>query len=191
LLILLVAGAIAWLATRAHKGGTPAAHHLTPPTHVAPVKLTAATAYNPDGLGGDITQDNQNAHLAIDGNSTTGWATEQYYSGSLQKPGVGIYVTAPHVAAQKLTLLTPTGGWSAQIYGTNTPPNLSSFADSHWVLLASTASTGTTQDFTLASGAHANRAPYTYYLVWITKLPPQQQSVQINEIRLYAPRAAP
>ena len=189
LLILLVAGAIAWLATRAHNGSTPAAHHLVPPSRLAPVTLSAATAYNPDGLGGDTTQNNANEGLVIDGNPTTAWATQQYYSGALQKPGVGIFVTSPHVAAQKLTVLTPTPGFSATIYGSNTRPILSSFPDSHWVKLGSTgAATGTTQ-FALGDGAHgANQTRFTYYLVWITKLPPQQQSVSIGEIKLFAPR---
>jgi serine/threonine-protein kinase len=188
LLLLLVAGAIAWLVTRTHNGSNPAAHH--PHTaQLARVTLTAANAYNPDGLGGDVTQNNANAHLAIDGNPTTGWATQQYYAGALQKPGVGIYVTAPKVAAQKLTLLTTTAGWSATIYGTNTSPDANSFGSSHWMPLASTASTGRTQSFVLTDrGGAVNKTPYTYYLVWITKLPPNQISVQINEIGLLAPK---
>jgi serine/threonine-protein kinase len=188
LLLLLVAGAIAWLVTRAQNGSNPVAHHVHS-SQLGRVTLTAANAYNPYGLGGDVTQNNANAPLAIDGSTTSGWATQQYYSGTLQKPGVGIYVTTPHVAAQKLTLLTTTPGWSGRIYGTNTTPNASSFTPSHWVALASTASTGRTQSFALADRSGAvNKSPYTYYLVWITKLPPHQLYVQINDIKLFAPR---
>ncbi len=186
--LLLVAGAIAWLATRAHDGGTPSAHHL-PPSQLAQVDLTSAEAYNPDGLNGDTTQNNANEQLAIDGDTTSAWATQQYYSGELQKPGVGIFVTAPNVAAQKLTVLTTTPGFSATIYATNTQPDLSSFAASHWVKLASTTSAASSTRFALADGGHgANQTRYSYYLVWITKLPPQQQSASISEIRLFAPK---
>jgi serine/threonine-protein kinase len=186
-LLLLAAAAIVWLATRAHNGNTPVAHHL-PPSQLAQVTLSAATAYNPDGLNGDITQNNGATPSVIDGDTTTGWATQHYYSGSLQKPGVGIFVTAPRVAAQKLTVLTPTPGWSATIYATNTQPDLSDFQASDWVELATAASAGGTQRFTLANRGAVNKTAYTYYLVWITKLPPNQQYAQINEIKLFAPK---
>jgi outer membrane autotransporter protein len=85
-------------------------------------------------------------------------------------------------------VLTPTPGWSAAIYATNTQPDLSDFQASHWVKLATAASTGSTQRFTLASRGAVNKTAYTYYLVWITKLPPNQQYAQINEIKLFAPK---
>ena len=186
-LLLVAAAAVAWLATRAHDGNTPTGHHL-PPSQLAQVKLTAATAYNPDGLNGDTTQNNGAEGAVIDGDPATAWATQQYYSGALQKPGVGIFVTAPGVAAQKLTVLTTTPGWSGTIYGTNTQPDLGSFPASHWVKLGSTSSAGATARFALSDGGHgANQTHYGYYLVWITKLPPQQQSVSISEIKLFAP----
>jgi hypothetical protein len=150
--------------------------------------LTSADAYNPDSISGGIAQNNAQAPSVIDGNPSTGWTTDQYYSGQLQKQGVGIWVQTSGVAAQSLSVVTATPGWSATIYGTNTQPDAYSFANSHWVSLGSTASVGATQRFDLTDRTGArNRTAYAYYLVWITKLPPNSQYVKVNEIKLFAP----
>ena len=184
LLILAVAGAIAWLVSRAHDGAPGAHSRSSGPPHVA---LTSANAYNPDGYNGDTSQNNGQAHLAIDGKSSTGWTTEVYDSRAWGKPGVGIYVQAADVAAQKLTVLTRTPGWSGTVYGSSTPPDPTSFAASNWVRLGATAAAGSTQRFMLANATGArNHTRYDYYLVWITQLPPKPLYVTINEIRLFA-----
>ncbi len=188
LLVLVVFAAVAFLVTRAHPGsgnhGAP-----TPTAQLTSVPLSTASAYNPDGFDGDITQNNAEAPLAIDGDTDTIWSTDTYINGSFtQKPGVGIFVTAPAVAAQKLTVLTSTPGWAATIYGTNTQPDPSDFAASGWVKLASTTSARSTQRFILSDhGQEANTVKYSYYLVWITALPSGQESASIGEIKLFAP----
>ncbi len=180
------AGAIAWLATRTH-------HGVGSSTQSGPAKLsqvvlcaTCAYAYNPDGLGGDTSQNNDKAGLAIDGNTQTYWQTEQYYSGTLGKPGVGVYVdAAPGVAAREIRIVTSTPGWSVEIRVRNTPPNPTTSdpggnADG-WTVAATKPSVQHRQDITLNTGG----ASYRYYLVWITGLPPGQNSIQLNEILLY------
>jgi serine/threonine-protein kinase len=147
---------------------------------------TCAHAYNPDGLGGDTSQNDNEAGLAIDGNPPTFWQTQQYYSGTLGKPGVGLYVDAhPGVAARVMRIVTITPGFGAQIRARTTPPTTSgqdAGANSNgWTLLATIGSVRHRQDISLSTGGRR----YRYYLVWITKLPPGRQSVDLNEVGLF------
>jgi serine/threonine-protein kinase len=189
LALLMVAGAvaaIAWLASRTHHGVGQAAQ--APPAMLHQVSLcdTCAHAYNPDALGGDTSQNDNQVGLAIDGNPTTLWPTQQYYSGTLGKPGVGIYVDAmPGVVARVLQLDTSTPGWSVQIRGRNTPPSASG-ADpggtaAGWTQIGSAVSVQRRQRISLDTAGQR----YRYYLVWITHLPAGQNSVDVNEILLY------
>jgi hypothetical protein len=179
--VLVIAGAIVALVLHAHHNGSHRGRHggggaLTP----AAVCPTCAHSYNPDGLNGDITQDDAQAVNVVNGNGATGWSTESYYTGSLDKPGVGVYVwTSAAVAVRQVTVKTSTPGWSGQILGTNTQPNLYKFTG--WKPLASSASVAGTETFHLGG-----RTRYRYYLVWITKLPPSSQFVKLNEVRLYS-----
>jgi hypothetical protein len=142
-----------------------------------------AAAYNPDAPDGQTAQNNANAGLAIDGQTSTAWGTQQYYSGQLGKPGVGLYVDArPGTPASELVLDTTTPGFAATIYATNQTPDPTSFAASGWVRLDSVASVSKQQTFALSRP----RTKYTYYLVWITKLPSNSESVALNEILLYS-----
>jgi serine/threonine-protein kinase len=187
LALIVIAGIVAagiWLAARAHHGTGRASQ--SPPSQLAQVGLcqTCAHAYNPDGLGGDTSQNDNEAGLAIDNDPQTKWQTEQYYGGTLGKPGVGVYVDAhPRVVARELRLVTDTPAFTAQVWGRNTPPTPTQ-ADFNqpggWVQLASRPYVHHKQDIEL-SGA----APYRYYLVWIVSLPPGLQSVSLNEISLY------
>jgi serine/threonine-protein kinase len=189
LALLLVAAGIAvavWLASRTHHGAGKPEH----PPAAAPIAVdlcqTCAHAYNPDGLGGDTSQNDNEAGLAIDGNPPTFWQTQQYYSGTLGKPGVGLYVDAhPGVAARVMRIVTITPGFGAQIRARTTPPTTSgqdAGANSNgWTLLATIGSVRHRQDISLSTGGRR----YRYYLVWITKLPPGRQSVDLNEVGLF------
>ena len=186
LLVLCLAALGTWLALRSHRG--------TPPPAGAKPKLShhsvllhlcsnCAAAYNPDGLDGQTSQNNASAPEAIDGQLATGWGTEQYYSGTLGKPGVGLYVEArPATTVSRLIVDTTTPGFAASIYGTNTTPVATSFAASHWVKLGAAASVAKHQTFKLDQPTHR----YAYYLVWITALPSNSNSVSLNEILLYS-----
>jgi serine/threonine protein kinase len=188
LALIIVAAGVAvavWLAGRTHHGtGRPA---VAAPPKLNPVGLcqTCANAYNPDGIGG-TEQDNSDAPLAIDGNPATYWHTDQYYSGSLEKPGVGLYVDAhPYVAARAMQIQTNTPGFSVEIRARTTPPDPSASDPGGngdgWTQIGYASSVARRQNIELSTGGK----PYRYYLVWITKLPPGSQSVNLNEITLF------
>ncbi len=181
----IAAGAIVWLATRAHHG-TPTPRQAAPERTLHAVRLCQACAqdYNPDAISGPKTQNHGSVALAIDGARSTFWSTQQYYSGSLQKAGVGLYVDAkPGVVAKALTIDTGTPGFSVQIYASTTAPNPDTFVTgpSGWTLLGGVASVRGTQSIKFTS----NTRRYRYYLVWITRLPPGERSAALNEVVLY------
>jgi len=183
LLVLVCAASGAfWLATRAHSGtGKLAGPSGAPKLVQVQLCQTCAHDYNPDGLGGDRTQNPQEAGLAIDNDPNTAWQTEEYYDGTLGKPGVGLYVDAyPGVDASKILILTATPGFSVQIWAQSSKPDAHAF-DGAWIKLARVASVQSRQWISLSTGA----VRYRYYLVWITKLPPGGQSASLNEVALY------
>jgi eukaryotic-like serine/threonine-protein kinase len=177
------AGVAAWLASRAHHGVGHSAQAAPATLKQVALCQTCAYAYNPDGLNGGTSQNNNQAGLAIDNDPSTAWQTEQYYDGTLGKPGVGIYVDAkPRVAGREIEILTQTPGWMGQIWVTNTPPDPNAaFGASNWTKVASIASSKSKQYVPLNTGG----ASYRYYLIWITHLPANQNSVSINEIYLF------
>jgi serine/threonine-protein kinase len=184
-----VAGVAVLVAVGAHRGSAApsgaqprvaAAGHQHTLISLCP---NCAAAYNPDAPGGQTAQNNANAGLAIDGDPTTAWGTEQYYSGQLDKPGVGLYVdAAPGTPASELVLDTATPGFAASIYAPTHKPDPNRFTASGWVRLDSVASVSKQQTFALSRP----NTRYTYYLVWITKLPSNSESVSLNEILLYS-----
>jgi serine/threonine-protein kinase len=188
LVALAAAGGVAaWLlATRTHHGTGKLAQ--PPPSHtLAQVQLCGSCAhdYNPDGLNGSRTQNPGQVGLAIDGNRNTAWATEQYYAGKLEKPGVGIYVDAnPGTVAREMVIDTGTPGWRVEIYASNTTPDPNSFVvgPGGWTRVGGVSSVSSTQTIRLNTAG----TRYRYYLVWITRLPPGQELVQVNEIALYS-----
>ena len=184
LLLLALAGVAAaavFLIPRTHHGEAKLSQPPPAPrSSEVLVKQNAAHDYNPYGLNGDKTQNPNLVGLAIDGNPNTAWQTQQYYSGSLQKPGVGLWVDAsPGVAAKYAVIDTETPGWPVQIYASNTTPNPDTF--SGWTLVGSASSVHSTQKLALSVGS----TRYRYYLVWIKALPAGHNSVAVNEIALY------
>jgi eukaryotic-like serine/threonine-protein kinase len=155
----------------------------------APIQLTAAKDFDPEGTGGEhpeLTQD------AIDGNDSTAWMTETYTtSPSLPddgKSGVGLILdTGKPVVARQMIVRSAAGGWDARIYGAATgPPADAPSTSSGWgtaIGSASDASTNQTIQLSQVSGAR-----YRFYLIWITKLSPTNveggYNLQIDEVRL-------
>jgi serine/threonine protein kinase len=179
----LLALLVVLIAARAHRGVGKVAQKA--PAHTTQVQLcpNCAAAYNPDGLNGDIAQNNSAAGLAIDNNINTAWTTETYYDHSLDKPGVGIYIDAtPGTVAKQIVLETSTPGWQATIYASNHTPDPDNFAASHWVAAGSSSDVASRTTVSLTTGTRR----YTYFLVWITKLPPDLNAVSVNEILLYS-----
>jgi len=67
------------------------------------------------------------------------------------------------------------------IYGSNTTPNPTSFMASNWIPVSQSTTVKSGGVIALTS-AHRK---YSYFLVWITKLPPSQNYAAVNEILLY------
>jgi eukaryotic-like serine/threonine-protein kinase len=178
LVLAVVAGAIAWLATRTETGPGPASAPKSP--GLSQVKLGGAAAgdYDPEGDGEESPGQARNA---IDGNRTTNWDTETY-SGGFQgshKKGVGLYVDAGKpVAARRLTLVTSTPGYQAKVYAGNTVPD--DITSKDWTAVSG--NTKIAQDERIALDT-AGR-PFRYYLVWITALP-EGNKADIRELALY------
>jgi eukaryotic-like serine/threonine-protein kinase len=182
LLLAIVAGAIVWLGTRTHHQAPklqvkPPAAHLTP---ILPC-TTCAHDYNPDAITGSKDQNPGLDGFAIDGDLNTAWYTERYYTGSLQKAGVGLYVDmGKPVPARYIDVYTQTPGWQGQIWASDSPPDLAVFATGPggWVQLAQVGSVQNGQKIPLTGS-------YRYYLVWITRLPSRTNYVALNELALY------
>jgi serine/threonine-protein kinase len=187
LLGALVALVLVLLANHTHRGLAPDAEPRAGLTAV-PLAQTAAHDYNPFGTGPENREKVQNV---VDGDPNTTWSTEQYYDGTLKKPGgtgVGLYVdAAPNVVGKQIEIQTPTPGFSAQIYlanhidlslpyGNSTP-----LAGRGWQGPAG-------EDSNVRDGARIKITPsggrYRYYLVWITTLPPGMQSASLSEVTL-------
>lgn len=93
-----------------------------------PPSLVAATTFDPKG---DASERESLAVNAIDGDESSLWRTETYKRAQLGglKPGVGLIITLEDEAALgKLTLLTGSNGWNAEIFvGEEFGPNERSF----------------------------------------------------------------
>jgi serine/threonine-protein kinase len=179
-LALLAGGAItAWLATRTHHGtGRPTA---PPPSRaLSAVTPCASCAHGFNPLGSP-TSEAPNAELAVDNDPNTYWQTQHYYSATLQKAGVGLYVTfSPATPARALRIMTGTPGFTAAVYARTTPPPLS-WPASGWKLVAAPRKL-TARSNSIPLSASGTR--YGYYLLWITNLGSHQQ-IFVNELTLY------
>jgi eukaryotic-like serine/threonine-protein kinase len=161
---------------RAERGtGT---RNVKPPPGLKSVSLGQSRAKDFDPFGGDGEHPAE-AKAVVDQDTNSTWSTERSEGGQLNnKPGVGIYVDAkPSVAARAIDVISPTRGWQGGIYAApNGPPP--SQLDGFTKLAAITQAKTRTR-------VRLEGRRYRYYLVWITKLPPEESSVQIAEIRLF------
>jgi eukaryotic-like serine/threonine-protein kinase len=179
LVLAVVAGTIAWLATRTEPGPGPG----SAPKAAAGLKQVrlgggAAFDYDPEGDGEESPGQARNA---IDGNRTTNWDTETYSGGfaGSHKKGVGLYVDAGKpIAARQLTLISSTPGYHARVYASNTLPD--DITSKDWSAVSG--QTKITQDERVQLDT-AGR-PFRYYLVWINTLPPGNRA-DIRELALY------
>jgi predicted Ser/Thr protein kinase len=135
----------------------------------AAVQLHGLSGYDPQGTGGEH---DELAGGATDGSQATAWTTETYGSqdfGGL-KNGVGLTLAAAGpVKLAQLTVKTPTPGFTAEIQASDSPSGGFTADSSSQVV------TGTTT-FTL------NGRTATYYVVWITQLPPTGGKAEISEV---------
>jgi serine/threonine-protein kinase len=130
---------------------------------------------------GDGKEHPEAVRFILDRDPNTTWMTETYQNGVFppDKTGVGLYVDAkPSAAGRQMEIRTPTAGWQGQIYvaASGPPAELSG-----WKAVADFTMTRTRQSISLDTAGQRFR----YYLIWITKLPPGQEKVEISEVQLF------
>jgi hypothetical protein len=130
------------------------------------IHLRGISGYDPFGSGGEH---DDKASLATDRNTSTAWYTEHYIS--FTKKGVGLLLDAGRpVLARGITIQTDTPGFNAEIEsGSNTGGPF------HPVSQIRAINGETTLELNQHSKAQ-------YYVVWITKLPPANNHVDLNEV---------
>ncbi|MFL5970030.1 MAG: protein kinase domain-containing protein [Gaiellaceae bacterium] len=140
---------------------------------ITPFPVTGVTSYDP--FGPDKTEHAAAAVNTTDGNRVTYWSTESYNAApSLGKPGVGVVVDAGSVVELKqLIVETDTPGFTAQIQATNV-------VDGTPQAVSDKRTVGATTTFELQAGP-----PMRYYIVWITRLPPDRSYAHVNEVRAF------
>jgi serine/threonine protein kinase len=177
--LALVAGAIAYLATRTQSGPGPASAPKSPGLHQIHLARGAASDYDPEGNDGE--ESHNQTRNATDGNKTTSWDTETYSGGfaGSHKKGVGLYVdVGKPMAARQLALVTATPGYQAQVYAGNTVPD--DITSKDWKTVS--ALTKVKQDERIPLDTAGS--PFRYYLVWIRSLP-QGNKADIRELAIY------
>ncbi|MBA2515473.1 MAG: serine/threonine protein kinase [Solirubrobacterales bacterium] len=186
-LVLVGAAAIAFLAREARDNTTrgTGVGKVDPPPNTKAVSVRSSSATDFDPLGDD-EEHSSATPLAVDKDPRTAWDTETYTSGDLQKDGVGLYVDArPATRAQTLVVETPKAGWRAAVYAAPAGKAVPKAIDG-WKRVGGGAVRSREHRFKLSTGSSA----YRYYLVWITRLPPDAKKVEISDITIFAPRRA-
>jgi eukaryotic-like serine/threonine-protein kinase len=184
--LLLIGAAVAVVlilaADRAERGAQGTRNIPTPKnTNLIPISLGQSNAKDYDPLGDNKSEHPTQAKLVVDGETSTFWTTETYDGNTLgSKAGVGIYVVAdPTVAARQMQVVTPTKGWTGSVYVAPAGPPPASITG--WKQVGDIRSAKTSTRLSLDTAGNRFR----YYLVWITKLPPGADKVEIAEIRLW------
>jgi hypothetical protein len=193
LLILMIAfaGALLFLLLReardrTQRGTGQGVTKALPGERIVSVARTSANDYDP--LGDDEEHPSE-AFRAVDQDPGTAWRTENYVGNTLNKPGgepgVGLYVDAkPSVNGRSLEIQTPEPGWEMELYAGSARPSETWPSDT-WTKVGGGTVAKRKQTFKLQTGDRR----YRYYLVWITKLPPDEGSVGITQLTLSAPKS--
>ena len=173
----LVIGVLALLAIAAIVIGllaVPGTNDNSPPPANTRVQLTGLTSYDP--FGDNKVENSAAAPNVTDGDEATYWSTEHYNDApSLNKPGVGVVVDAgTPVQLTRMTIVTDTPGFTAQIEATNTEGATPEGASASKVV-------GATTSFDISSSG-----PKRYYVIWITRLPSNSQVAHVNEVRAFS-----
>lgn len=173
----LVAG-ILLLGDRTHRGtGT---DQTAGQGAMTPIGLRSDAASDYDPIGGDGEHPNETA-FAIDGNPSSTWSTESYVTGDLQKDGVGLAIDlSPAAAVRRLRLRTTTPGFTAEVYVSDGPPP-ESIDDPGWTPVATIPAAASRESVTLDTAGQPSRT----VLLWITRLPADEDSVDVSELQLY------
>jgi eukaryotic-like serine/threonine-protein kinase len=138
------------------------------------VSLAPGAAFDPLG---DRDEHSGLVPLALDGDPSTAWSSEDYRA--LNKAGVGFYVDLERpVSPTRLTLRTPTPGFALAVYGakgTRAPRSLAG-----WTRLGAKTNVRRTTSLALTGDR------YRRLLLWITALPPGGGAIKVSELRLRA-----
>jgi eukaryotic-like serine/threonine-protein kinase len=180
---VLVAAGLALLAadrTQRGTGNRSGATAAPGAPHEINLKQRAPADYDPIGRDGEHAEQ---ASAVVDGIASSTWSTESYERGNLNKPGVGLVIdAAPKVAATELEIRTPTPGFQATLYvAASSIPSAPPPAGGWTKVSGENVVVGRDEKIQLDTAGNA----YRRYLVWITKLPPGQQSAKISEILLF------
>jgi hypothetical protein len=177
---IALAGILAYVAADNTERGTGKRADAPPPPGLVEVPLPQRAASDFDPIGGDGEHPRETSALVDDIQSST-WSTERYKAGTLNKDGVGVIIdAAPSVAASQLEVHTPTPNFEATVYVAPTdrpktaPP-------SGWTKAGATRVVRNREKFDLDTAGNSFRR----YLLWITKLPPGKDKVEISEILLF------
>jgi serine/threonine-protein kinase len=144
------------------------------------VELSGSSDYDPEGDG---TEHPEEAPFAIDEDATASvWTSETYQTATFEpKSGVGLWVDAGRpVSATALEILTPTPGWTLEVYGSNDPVP-EEVAD--WTSLALVPQVSERQRVELITAGEQ----YQYYLVWATNPAETEDGygVAISDVKLF------
>jgi serine/threonine-protein kinase len=177
LAILAAAAGVVFVIDRAQRGSTGGADVGGVPNLTA-VKLdtSGAADFDPEGDGVEHPEE---VRLAIDGSVGTRWETETYTDDfAAQKSGVGLIVNprAP-VAARALDVVTPIPGWDAQVYASDDRPD---DLEGWGAMLGSASAVGEEERIELDTAGQE----FSYYLLWITALPEDEQKAAVSELSL-------
>jgi eukaryotic-like serine/threonine-protein kinase len=173
--LALVAGTIAFFATRTEKGPGRTATPSSPGLSEVTLSKGAADDYDPEGDGEESSGQVQ---FAIDGLPTTAWDTETYEGGfeASNKRGVGIYLdTETRVAGRQLDLVTSTPGFTAAVYASDSVPS----RIERWTKVSPTVRVKENQAIQLDTA----RQGFRNYLLWISELPEGGKAV-VTELSL-------
>jgi serine/threonine-protein kinase len=153
-----------------------------PPPGIEQVALPQRAASDFDPLGDDGHEHPDQTSALVDGIATSTWSTERYKGNTLSKAGVGVIIDAAPVgvAASQLEVQTPTPGFEATVYvaAADTPETA---PPAGWTKAGPTGPVLDGEKIDLDTAGNRFRR----YLLWITKLPPGEDKVQISEILLY------
>jgi serine/threonine-protein kinase len=180
LLVAMTAAGFYLLVGRTERGTGTQNFGKAPAPGLKGVSLKQSGARDFDPLGDNRAEHPDEAKAVVDGDARTTWSTESYTGGRLGKDGVGIYVDAePGVAAAAMQVITPTTGFTADVYGA--PPGGRPQALGDFTKVGSFTSEKGKNRIDLRTDGRR----YRYYLVWITALPPEASVAEIGEIRLF------
>ena len=146
------------------------------------IPLSESAVHDYDPSPGDGSENTEQKGLALDGDKTTAWETENYDTPDLGniKDGVGLYLDAGRpVVAHAIRIITPKSGWAFKLYVANQLPA----ALSGWTLAGGGSMDSTRKTVKFNAAGRTARL----YLIWITRLtesPTGRSNAAISDLEL-------